>query len=93
MSVNAGVSGGARQVFVFSVRYVLMCARVAIFLGETEVDDVHQVALLTEAHEKVVGLDVTMNEVFRVNVLNAADLTRTRHTLIRRRQFFDCWPY
>ena len=43
---------------------------VAIFLGETEVDDIDLVAALTNSHKEVVRLDVTMYEIAGVDVLD-----------------------
>lgn len=47
---------------------------VAVLLCETEVDDVDLVSALADAHQKVVWLDVTVDEVSRVDVLDARDL-------------------
>ena len=74
MCVDAGVARRAGEVLVFPVRYVLVCARVAVLLGQAEVDDVDEVALLAEAHEEVVRFDVAVNEVLRMYVFYAADL-------------------
>ena len=74
MSVDAGVTRRSGQVLVFPVRYVLVRARISILLGEAEVDDVNEVALLAEAHQEVVGFDVAMDKVFWVNVFHPADL-------------------
>lgn len=74
MSVYGGVAGGAGQVLVLAVGDVLVCASVAVFLGQAEVDDVDQVALLAQPHQKVVWLHVSVDEVLGVDVLNAADL-------------------
>ena len=46
---------------------------VPVLLGETEVDHVDLVAPLADAHEEVVGLDVTVDEALGVDVLDAAD--------------------
>ena len=43
-------------------------ARVAVLLGEPEVDDVDLVAAFCEAHHEVVRLDVAVQEALRVNV-------------------------
>ena len=51
-----------------------MCAGVAVLLGQAKVDDVHQVALLAQAHQEVVRLHISVDEVLRVDVLNPADL-------------------
>ena len=41
MCVDTGVARRARQIFVFSVRYVLLCPRIAVLLGKAKIDDVH----------------------------------------------------
>ena len=74
MCVDAGVPGGARQVLVFSVRDVLVRARVTVFLRESKVNHVHEVPLLAETHQEVVGFHVAVDEVLRVDVFYAADL-------------------
>lgn len=53
---------------------MLVCARVAVFFGQAEVDDVDQVALLAQPHQEVVWLHVPVDEVFRVDVFDAAYL-------------------
>ncbi len=37
-------------------------------LGQSEVDDIDLVATFADAHQEIVGLDVMMNEVARVDV-------------------------
>jgi len=72
--VDGGVARGARQVLVLAVGDVLVRAGVPVLLGQPKVDDVHKVALLAQAHQEVVGLHVAVDEVLRVDVLDAADL-------------------
>lgn len=73
MGVDGGVTSGTSQVLVLSVRDVEVCLRVPVLFGETKVDNVDLVAPLADAHEEVVGLDVTVNEALGVDVLDAAD--------------------
>lgn len=77
MGVDGCVACSARQVLVLPVGDVLVCAGVSVLLGQAKVDDVHQVALLPQPHEEVVGLDIAMDEVLGVDVLDATDLERT----------------
>ena len=49
MRVNAGVARRTRKILVFSVRYVGVCPRVAVFLCEAKVNYVDQISLLSEA--------------------------------------------
>lgn len=74
MCVYGGVAGGAGQILVLTVGDVLVCTCVSVFLGQTEVDDVHQVALLAQAHQEVVRFYVSVDEILGVDVFNAADL-------------------
>lgn len=74
VGVDGGVAGGAGEVLVLAVGNVLVGAGVAVLLGQAEVDDVDQVALLAQAHQEVVGFHVSVDEVLGVDVLDAADL-------------------
>ena len=49
---------------------------VAVLLCQTEVNHIDLVASLANSHQKVVWLDIAMNEVTRVNVFDARDLYR-----------------
>lgn len=80
MGVDAGVSCRPREVFVFLVGDVLVRSCVPVLLGQSEVDGVDEIALLAETHEEVVGFDVSVDEVLRVDVLDSTDL-RTRQVL------------
>lgn len=53
-----------------------MCLGVSILLGQSKVNDIDLVASLSNAHEEVVWLDVSVDKVARVNVFNARDLSR-----------------
>lgn len=50
MCVYGGVACCACQVLVLPVRDVLVCTGIAVLLGQTEVNNVHQVALLSKTH-------------------------------------------
>jgi len=69
MGVDTGISCCAGQVLVLAVRYMLMSLRVAVFLCKAKVNYIHKVTLLAKTHEEVVGLDITMDEILRVDVL------------------------
>jgi hypothetical protein len=73
VSVDTGVAGGTSQVLVLSVRNVEVRLGIAVLLGQTEIDNVDLVAALANAHEEVVGLDVTVDERLGVDVLDAGD--------------------
>ena len=56
------------------------------FFGQTKVDGVDQVSLFSQTHQKVVGLDVPVNEVFAVNEFNPADLQKNQYVFIRAKK-------
>ena len=57
-----------------------MGLRVAILLGQSEVDDIDLVATLANTHQEIVRLDVSMDEGFGMDVFDAGD------ELIRKEQ-------
>ena len=73
MGIDAGITGGARQVLVLSVRDMEVSLGVTVLLGETKVDDVDLVAALPDPHEEVVRLDVAVDKGLGVDVLDARD--------------------
>ena len=73
MGVDRGITSSAGQVLVLSVRDVEVSLRVPVLLGKTKINDVDLVASLADAHEEVVGLDITVDEGLGVNVLDAGD--------------------
>lgn len=73
MGVDGGVAGGTGEVLVLTVGDVEVSLGVTVFLGETKVDDIDLVAALADAHEEVVGLDITVDEGLGVDVLDAGD--------------------
>jgi hypothetical protein len=74
MCVDGRVASGARQVLVLPVRDVEMGPGTSVLLGETEIDDIDLIASSSNAHQKVIGLDVPVDEIARVNILNSRDL-------------------
>jgi hypothetical protein len=73
VGVDGGITGCAGQVLVLPVRDVEVGLRVTVLLGQTEIDNVDLVTTLADAHEEVVGLDITVDEGLGVDVLDAGD--------------------
>jgi hypothetical protein len=73
MSVDGSISSSTGQVLVLTVWNVEMCLGVAVLLGQTEIDNVDLVSTLANAHEEVIRFDVTVNEGFGVDILNAGN--------------------
>ena len=63
MGVDGCVARGASQVLAIAVGDVLASFWVAEALGKAEVDDVDEVLLLLDPNQKIVWLDVPMQEV------------------------------
>jgi hypothetical protein len=63
MCVNRSVASGTREVFAITIGNVLASFRVSEALGETEIDDINVVLLLSDTNQEVVWLDITMKEV------------------------------
>jgi hypothetical protein len=74
VGVDGGVAGGAGEILVFAVGDVEVGFGVAVFFGETKVDDVDLVAAFADAHEEVVGFDVSVDEGFGMDVFDSGDL-------------------
>ena len=48
-----------------------LCLWVAVAFGKTEVNDVDMVLFRANTHQKVVWLDISVQEAFIVNIFNA----------------------
>jgi hypothetical protein len=73
MSVDGSITSCASQVLILSVRDVEMGLGVAVLLGKAKIDNVDLVSTLANAHEEVVGLDISVDKRLGVDVLNARD--------------------
>jgi hypothetical protein len=73
MGVDAHVTSGTRQRLALPVGDVLLRLGVAVLLRHTKVDNVDDIGALGAwtANEKVVGLDVAVDEVLLVDGLNS----------------------
>lgn len=74
MRIDGGIASGASQVLVLTVRDMKVRLRITILLCKTKVNNVDLVAALSDTHEEVVRLNVTVNEVTRVNIFNSRNL-------------------
>ena len=73
MRVDGSIASRAGQVLVLAVGNVEVRLRVPILLGQTKVDNVDLIPSLANAHQEVVGLDITMDEGLGVDVFDAGD--------------------
>lgn len=79
MSVEGGVTGSARELFVLFECYVLFGSRVYELFGESQIDQVEDTWVLFEAHEEVVWLDIPMHELFIMHVLQPIYELSSKH--------------
>ena len=71
MSIDRGVPGSTSQVLVLSVWNMEVCLGVSVFLGKTEINHIDLVSTLADTHEEIVGLDISVDKVSRVNVFDS----------------------
>jgi len=76
MGIDRGISCGAGQIFVFSIRDMEMCLWVTIFFCETEINHVDLITTFANAHEKVIWLDIPVDERLGMDVFDPRDLER-----------------
>jgi hypothetical protein len=73
MSVDGSITSSTGQVLVLPVRDMEVGLWVTVFLGQSKIDNIDLVTTLSDAHEEVVGFDITVDEGLGVDVLDARD--------------------
>ena len=73
MGVDASITGSACQVLVLTVWDMEVGFGITVLLGQTKVDHVDLVSTLADTHQKVVGLNITVDERLGVDVLDTRD--------------------
>ena len=73
MSVDGRITCGSRQVLVLTIWYVEVSLRVAVFLCQSKVDDIDLISTLSNSHQEVIRLDITVDERFGMDVLNTGN--------------------
>lgn len=73
VGVDTGVTRGSGEVLVFTVGDVEVRLGITVFLRETKIDDVDLVTTLADTHQEVVGLDITVDKGFGVDVFDPGD--------------------
>jgi hypothetical protein len=73
VGVDGSITSSSGKVLVLSVRDVEVSLGVSVLLSKTEIDHVHLVSTLANAHEEVVGLDITVDERLGMDVLDSGD--------------------
>ena len=73
VGVDGGIARGSCQILAIAVRDMLASLRVTEPLGQTEINNVYVVLLLANSNEEVVRLDITMEEVPRMDELDSLE--------------------
>mmetsp|Transcript_52134 Transcript_52134/g.130981 ORF Transcript_52134/g.130981 Transcript_52134/m.130981 type:complete len:225 (-) Transcript_52134:504-1178(-) len=73
VGVDRAIAGCARQILPFPVWDVLPSGTLTIALGQPEVDDGDVACPFPRAQKEIVGLDVSVDEAVRVDVLHRTD--------------------
>ena len=73
MGVDGCITRSPRQILVLTVWNVKVRLGITVFLGQSEIDDIHLISTLPNAHQEIVRLDIPMNERFGVDVLDTRD--------------------
>jgi hypothetical protein len=74
VGVNTGVSGSSSKVFALSKGY-MFSIRVLVALSQSEIDDVDLIlSLVSASNQEVIRLNVSVDDAFFVDFLNALNL-------------------
>jgi hypothetical protein len=71
VGVDGSITSSTSQVLVLTVWNVEMSIGVTVLLGQAEIDNIDLVTTLSNTHEEVVGLDITVDKALGVDVLNS----------------------
>lgn len=76
MCVHASISRCTSQVLILFILDVLMCLRVPVAFGETEIDDVNDMGFLSKAEKEVLRFNISVNVILGMKAGNATKLYR-----------------
>ena len=83
MGIDGSITGGSSQVLVLSVWDVEVRLRITVLLRQTEINHVDLISPLADAHKKVVGFDVAVDEGFSMDIFDSGnlphDISQTPH--------------
>lgn len=74
MRVDRGIPRSSCEILILSIRNMLVRLRVSVLLREPVVYYIHNIGLLPQPYQEIIGLNVSMNVVFRVHELYSRDL-------------------
>ncbi len=73
MGVDACITSSTRQVLVLTVWDMEVGLRVTVFFGQPKINHVDLVPALSNTHEEIVRLNITVDERLGMNILNTRD--------------------
>ena len=73
MGVDACITSSTGQILVLTIWDMEVGLRVTVFLGQSKINHVDLVPALSNTHEEIVRLDITVDEGFGMNILNTRD--------------------
>ena len=73
MGFDRSITGFTSEVVVLIVWHVYAVHGVAVLRGQTKIDNVDLVATLSDTHEEVVRLDISVDEVLVVDGFDKRD--------------------
>ena len=79
MGVHRGIASSAGEVLIVSVFDMVSTLRVSISFGQSEIDNVDDVLFATDADQKVVRLDVSVDEVSRMHEFYSLEELFSQH--------------
>jgi len=82
MSVDTGISCRATKSFAGDHPVVFSRLRITVVLAHAKVNHEHPIAGVLVSHDKVIGLDVAMNDAPCMDNFKLADLQRCSQTRI-----------
>ena len=73
MGVDACITSSTSQVLVLTIWNMEVGLRVTVFLGQSKINHVDLVPALSDTHEEIVRLNITVDERLGMNVLDTRD--------------------
>ena len=73
MSVDACITSSTSQILVLTIWDMEVGLRITVFLGQSKINHVDLVPALSNTHEEIVRLDITVDERLGMNILNTRD--------------------
>ena len=73
MIINTSITASPSELAIVIIRLMDARFRISIFLRQAKINNVYQISLPAGSHQKVFGLDIAMDNGFRVDIFDARD--------------------